>query len=74
MKIRCKWQLVNRLVAHTYHKTYDFLPTTYHVNGDKTDNRAENVRWGTRQARSIRVIREIAVKKILYDIMESVAS
>ncbi len=36
---------VNRIVAETYLDNFDALPIVHHINGNRLDNRVENLMW-----------------------------
>lgn len=40
-------ELVHRLVAKAFIKNEDNKPTVDHINGHRSDNRSENLRWAT---------------------------
>ena len=40
---------LHRLVAEVYIPNPDNLPVVMHLNDDRTDNRVENLRWGTQK-------------------------
>lgn len=44
--VRRKWQ-IHRLVALAYIANNDNKPTVNHIDGDKTNNAAENLEWMT---------------------------
>lgn len=49
---------VHRMVCETFHGLpTDEKPDVRHLNGIKTDNRAENLRWGTRSENGLDTVR-----------------
>lgn len=46
-KIRGKSMRVHRVIAEMFVPNPDNLPIVMHINNDKSDNRAENLKWGT---------------------------
>lgn len=49
--------LVHRLVAEAFHGTPSPGAVTRHLNGDPSDNRAENIAWGTCAENSADMVR-----------------
>lgn len=45
-----KIELVHRIIATAFVPNPDCLETVNHINGDKRDNRAENLEWCTRES------------------------
>ena len=46
---RAHKELMHRLVAKAFLPNPDGLPTVDHINGNRVDNRADNLRWATQQ-------------------------
>jgi hypothetical protein len=46
-KIRGKSMRVHRIIAEMFVPNPDNLPIVMHINNDKSDNRADNLMWGT---------------------------
>lgn len=56
-----KWQRVQNLVAQAFLTNPDKLPKVYHLNGIRSDNRVQNLAWGT-NADMKRVAKEARIR------------
>jgi hypothetical protein len=60
--IHGKMHRVNRLIALTFLSNPAEYPEVHHINGDRSDNRGENLRWGDqKQNAADRVVHGTAV-------------